>query len=67
VSDGKVDGMVEERPSVTVSIRRSSSRDGGTGWDLSVTDAASEETIAETIRKAVSGHQQLQREVAGEQ
>ncbi len=52
-------------PRVTVKVHKSSSRDGGIGWELTVADGASDEDVSEVIRKAVAGHGQLETALLG--
>ena len=48
---------------MTVKVHKSSSRDGGLGWELVVNDSASEAEVSETISKAVAGHRRLAEEL----
>ncbi len=48
---------------VVVKVHRSSSRDGGVGWEITVTDGATDDDVRETVAKAVAGHRQLAAEL----
>ncbi len=50
-------------PRVKVRVTRSSSRDGGVGWTVDVTDAADWALIGEAIRMAVEAHRKLKAEL----
>jgi len=54
-------GDLEPRPArVTVKVHRSSAKDGNVGWEISVSDGASEYDVQATVAKAVAGHRQLE-------
>lgn len=63
---GEDDRRVEARPvTVTVKVHRSSSRDGGLGWEVYTTAESSPADVDAAVERALRGHRKLEAALLG--